>query len=83
MLRLNPSLSVAAMLILSGCCSNPSVLPTIARQIPSQCLTQCMPIPDPLSGSDLDIRRWEFEAIEAFGLCRRLHGDCVESVMAK
>ena len=73
-------LSVLVMLILSGCCSTPLISQTVPRQTPAPCLTQCVPLPNPVNNTDLEIRRWEFEAVELFGQCRRLHANCVESV---
>lgn len=79
MLHVKPTLLAIVMLSLSACSSIPSVSPTVKKTPPTSCLTQCDPMPEPLSGSDLDIRRWEYRAMEAYGLCRRLHADCVEA----
>ena len=72
------ALSALVMLSLSACSSTPSVSVTVRKTPPASCLTQCDPLPEPLSGSDLAIRNWEYQATEAFGKCRRLHSDCVE-----
>lgn len=80
MQSLKQSLIVLVMLILSACSSLPSTLPMVKVQTPTACLTPCHPLPQLVNGSDLEIRRWEYLAIEAFGACRRLHQDCVESV---
>ena len=80
MRQLKLVLSACVILILSACSSNPSLPQTVKHQPAAACLTPCDPLPTPVSGSDLDVRRWEYQAIEAFGACRRLHADCVESV---
>ncbi len=73
-------LSALVMLSLTACSSIQSVSLTVKKQPPQSCLSQCEPLPTPLSGSDLDTRNWEYQAVEAYGLCRRLHADCVDWV---
>lgn len=73
-----PILCATVTMVASGCSSTPLMRPTVLRQPAAACLTPCDPLPPPVSGNDLDVRRWEFQAVEAFGQCRRLHADCVE-----
>ncbi len=77
MLLRNLVLSVAVMLSLSACSTAPLLTPTVKRQPAPSCLTKCDPLPPLVDGSELSARRWEFEAIETFSRCRRLHADCV------
>lgn len=79
----NLVLSVLVMLIASACSTTPSKLPTVKRLPPQSCLSQCDPLPFPLNESEQEIRNWEYLVIETFGLCRRLHADCVTWVIGK
>lgn len=72
-----PSLIVVAMLSLSACCTEPS-MPRMLRQTPEACLKACPAVPLPADGSDRNIRLWEYEVIDAFGTCRRVHSECVD-----
>lgn len=78
MLPRNLVLSALVTLSLLACSTMPSEKPTVKRQPPASCLTQCDPLPTPTSGSELDTRRWEYQVLETFGLCRRKHADCVD-----
>ena len=73
-------LSVLVIASQWSCSSSPLLPQTVKHQPATACLTQCTPIPEPVGSSDLDIRRWEYEAIDAFGECRRLHADCVNTL---
>jgi hypothetical protein len=33
-----------------------------------------------VDGSELSVRNWEFQVVEQYGQCRRLHSDCVDWV---
>ena len=72
------SLVVAVTLSLTACCSTQSMPPTVPRNPPEACLTACATAPVPKDGSDREIRFWEYNMIDSFGECRRLHADCVE-----
>lgn len=80
MLPRNLVLSVLAMLSLSACSTTPSVVPTVKPVPPATCLMQCDPLTAPVDGSELSVRNWEFQVVEQYGQCRRLHSDCVDWV---
>lgn len=71
-------LCVLGMLSLSACCNNPSTPQTVKVAPISACLTQCDLVVKPVNGSELEIRRWEFQVIEQLGQCRRLHAECAD-----
>lgn len=77
MLPKSLALSVIVMMSAYGCSTTQLAPPTVKRQPPTSCLTKCDPLPPLVDGSELSARRWEFEAAETFGRCRRLHADCV------
>ena len=70
----------AATLSLSACCTVPSMPQTIPRTPPYACLTDCPPLEKPVEGTDRAVRLWEYDTIERYGECRRLHATCVEWV---
>lgn len=74
----NLALSVLAMLSLSACSTTPSIVPTVMPTPAPSCLTTCDPLTPPVDGSELSVRNWEFQTVEQYGQCRRLHADCVE-----
>ena len=78
MLPRNLALSVLVMLSLWGCSTTPSTAPTVKRQPPASCLTKCDPLTAPVDGSERSVRNWEYQVVEQYGQCRRLHADCVE-----
>ena len=71
-------LTAALLLILSGCSTIRSSSPTILRQPPSACLTQCPLLPELTSGEEAVRRQWEGQVLERAGECRRQHAECVE-----
>lgn len=77
MLLKSLALSVAAMMSAYGCSTTPSIVPTVKPVPPASCLTQCDPLTAPVDGSELSVRNWEFQVVEQYGQCRRLHSDCV------
>ncbi len=77
MLPRNLVLSALVMLGLSACSTTPLLPPTV-KQMPAQsCLTKCDPLTPPADGSDQSVRNWEYQVVEQYGQCRRLHADCV------
>jgi hypothetical protein len=74
---------VAATAFLSACSTMPSVAPTVKVQPATECLTKCPPLEKPLDGSELSVRRWEYQTVEQYGQCRRLHSDCVDWITSK
>ena len=81
MLPRNLALSVLVMLSLSACSTTPSVAPTMKSQPSSSCLMKCDPLTPPADGSELSVRNWEYQLIETYGQCRRLHASCVRWVI--
>lgn len=70
-------LGLAAIVTLSLCaCSTTQSTVRMERAAPEACLTKCLPAPAPATGSDQSVRRWEYDMIDSFGSCRRLHEDC-------
>lgn len=78
MRTLKLALIVGATLSLTACSWTQSMLQTVPRPVPEACLKRCQPSPAPKDGSDYAIRQWEYDIIDTFGACRRLHDDCVE-----
>lgn len=79
----NLALSAAVTLSLSACSTTPLTAPTVKVQPAAECLQKCDPLAKPLDGSELSVRRWEFQIVEQYGQCRRLHSDCVDWVTKK
>lgn len=77
MLPRNLVLSAVVMLSAWGCSTTPSVQPTVKHQPPTSCLTPCDPLTVPVDGSEQSVRNWEYQVVEQYGQCRRLHADCV------
>ena len=73
-------LSALVMLSLSACSGLPSVSLTVKQTPPQSCLQSCDPLEEPMDGSELSVRRWEYRAVEQYGQCRRLHDDCKDWV---
>lgn len=62
---------VVSALVLSACCSNPSVPPTVPRPKPAASMLPCQPFPEPQSPSAADLVRSLMDGADAYGLCRQ------------
>lgn len=79
----NLALIVLATLSLWGCSILPSAKQTVKTAPPVDCVSRCDPLPEPLDGSELSIRRWEYQAVETFGECRRMQAACGDWVLQR
>lgn len=59
-----------------ACCPKPLIQPTVKQKPAEACLRLCDPLEKPLDGSELSTRNWEYQAVDQFGQCRRLHAEC-------
>ena len=77
---------VIALSILFGCSTTPSEslmekleTQVVPRQVPESCLMECEKAPKlgPGRKSDHEVRVWEYQFVDIYGQCRKIHADCV------
>ena len=72
------ALSVPGLISSAGCSTTLSTAPTVERQPPAACLTECDNLPRLMGSTDREVKGWAASAAFAFGECRSRHAECVD-----